>query len=261
MKKIVILFSLIFCCILGLLLNKSNICSFNRCVYISNILSKPKYYIFNAPSKVFQSTISGINNIIKIPSLFEENKKLKTQLSDYNNISIENVKLNARNKELEKICNFVRNHNTIVYSAKAIIQYQNNFLSQAIIPVSSKSDIGHLVLKNNCVLGKIISVKKYFCEIALLTDLRCKILATAGDYSFIVTGKGHNKDLVVKYLEKDQVDQLKVGQTIFCASDYSNQIPGIVIGHISKISNSKVYIKPSQTLNSNSIVHIIQTKK
>ncbi len=183
---------------------------------------------------------SGI--IQKIPSLQEENKRLKKLL--YSSRTLNSSKIQMA--ELIKV-NLNPFHNKIIINEGA---KKNIFIGQAVI-----DSLG--------VLGRVSEINSDFSIVTLITDPAYAILGinTRTNKRIVISGIGDNRKLIAKYIPFNE-DILE--GDIIITSGLDNIFPeGYMIGQISKIDRTEnddflnVFVTPSSSLSSNREVMLL----
>tara|TARA_Y200000002_G_scaffold125556_1_gene103107 strand:+ start:233 stop:1054 length:822 start_codon:yes stop_codon:yes gene_type:complete len=183
---------------------------------------------------------SGI--IQKIPSLKEENKRLKRLL----NSSDTTISSKILIAELIKV-------NLSPFSNKIVLDkgIENNIF------------IGQIVIDSMGVLGQISEVNKDFSIATLITDPGHALLAvnTRTEKRVVISGTGDNRFLKAKFISLNE--DVMEGD-ILITSGLDNIFPeGYVIGQISKINKNlqkdflEVNVIPSSSLSSNREVMLL----
>ena len=183
---------------------------------------------------------SGI--IQKIPSLKEENKRLKKLLSSSESIIDSRILV----AELIKV-------NLSPFSNKIVIDkgMKDNLLE------------GQTVIDSQGIIGQISEVHKKISIVTLLTDPGHALLAinTRTEKRVMVSGTGDNRYLKAMYISLNE--DIKEGD-ILITSGLDNIFPqGYLIGVISKINKKlnrdflEVNVRPSSSLSTNREVMIL----
>ena len=183
---------------------------------------------------------SGI--IQKIPSLKEENKRLKKLLNSSNTTMSSKILI----AELIKV-------NLSPFSNKIVLDkgIENNIF------------VGQIVIDSMGVLGKVSEVNKDFSIATLITDPGHALLAvnTRTEKRVVISGTGDNRFLKAKFISLNE--DVMEGD-ILITSGLDNIVPeGYVIGQISKINKNlqkdflEVNVIPSSSLSSNREVMLL----
>jgi len=183
---------------------------------------------------------SGI--IQKIPSLQEENKRLKKLLYSSNTSSSSKIQM----AELIKV-NLNPFHNKIIINEGA---NKNIFIGQTVI-----DSVG--------VLGQVSEINNDFSVVTLITDPAHALLGVNArtNKRIIISGIGDNRKLIAKYIPLNE--DIQEGDIII-TSGLDNVFPeGYLIGQISKINRKEsddflsVFVTPSSSLSSNREVMLL----
>ena len=183
---------------------------------------------------------SGI--IQKIPSLKEENKRLKKLLNSSDSTMSSKILI----AELIKV-------NLSPFSNKIILDkgHKNNIFT------------GQIVIDSMGVIGQISEVNKDFSVATLITDPGHALLAVNArtDKRIVISGTGDNRFLKAKFISLNE--DVMEGD-ILITSGLDNIFPeGYMIGQISKINKNlqedflDVNVTPSSSLSSNREVMLL----
>ena len=183
---------------------------------------------------------SGI--IQKIPSLKEENKRLKKLLNSSNTTMSSKILI----AELIKV-------NLSPFSNKIVLDkgIENNIF------------VGQIVIDSMGVLGQVSEVNKDFSIATLITDPGHALLAVNArtEKRIVISGTGDNRFLKAKFIS---LNEDVIEGDILITSGLDNIFPeGYVIGKISKINKNlkedflEVNVTPSSSLSSNREVMLL----
>lgn len=183
---------------------------------------------------------SGI--IQKIPSLQEENKRLKKLLYSVNNSSSSKIQM----AELIRV-NLNPFHNKIIINEG---RNKNLFIGQTVI-----DSVG--------ILGQVSEINNDFSVVTLITDPDHALLGVNArtNKRIIISGIGDNRKLIAKYIPLNE--DIQEGDIII-TSGLDNVFPeGYLIGQVSIINRKEsndflnVFVTPSSSLSSNREVMLL----
>ena len=202
------LFTLLFISILIIILSSLNIkiikdlkSIINEAVYrTSFIVSVPENFLINSYLKVAEYS-----------NFYEDYKKNKEELKNFQSKEILNEIIISENDELKKLIeDFTFTRNKIL--AKVIVDHDSPFSKTLIINKGSKDGlkIGTNIYDENYLIGRVIETNFKTSRVLLLSDLNSNvpISISPGDVQAIVVGDGIDSGKI-KYVKDNLVEDIQ----------------------------------------------------
>ena len=184
--------------------------------------------VANLPVNLFSSAGKTTNEIF---FTFQENKKLKEELSELRAKNFQVEFLSNQNKNLRKTLESDKDNSDEKTLAKVLLDKDSPYLKSIVINRGSKSGInkGMPVVDGNYLVGKIVEVNYLSSRVLLLNDLNSRIPITFGNDSIqaILSGKGEKKP-VLEYLP--ELYEPYGNLTVFTSGKDGVFLPGIPVG-------------------------------
>ena len=188
----------------------------------SSIISMPSKSLSNF-SNFIQSHLSLYNDY---DDLKQENKKLKSNVSELNFLQLEN-------SQLRELIDQQVASNSKLLSARVMIDKQSPYLNSFIINIGSNKNIrnGMEVLDGKNFIGRTVDVNFFSSRVLLLTDLNSKIPVVVEPSSThaILSGKGTNEP-TLDYLPEEY--KISNGDKIYTSGKEGIFSPGIPVGEV-----------------------------
>ena len=205
------------------------------------------------PTKIYSTTSNIIGSHFtlynKYNKTIEENKKLKSKISDTDFLKLENTQLRQLiDEQVESSDNLM--------SARIMLDEQSPYLNSFIINIGSNKNIkkGMAVLDGKNFIGRIVDVNYFSSRVLLVTDLNSKIpviVEPSGEHA-ILSGYGENK-LILEYLSENH--EIKDGDKVYTSGKEGIFSPGIVVGE-AKTKKENLQVKLYSDLNQITFVNI-----
>ena len=202
------LFTLLFISILIIILSSLNFkiikdlkSIINEAVYrTSFIVSVPENFLINSYLKVAEYS-----------NFYEDYKKNKEELKNFQSKEILNEIIISENNELKKLIeDFTFTRNKIL--AKVIVDHDSPFLKTLIINKGSKDGlkIGTNIYDENYLIGRVIETNFKTSRVLLLSDLNSNvpISISPGDVQAIVVGDGTESGKI-KYIKDNLIEDIQ----------------------------------------------------
>ena len=202
------LFTLLFISILIIILSSLNFkiikdlkSIINEAVYrTSFIVSVPENFLINSYLKVAEYS-----------NFYEDYKKNKEELKNFQSKEILNEIIISENNELKKLIeDFAFTRNKIL--AKVIVDHDSPFLKTLIINKGSKDGlkIGTNIYDENYLIGRVIETNFKTSRVLLLSDLNSNvpISISPGDVQAIVVGDGTESGKI-KYIKDNLIEDIQ----------------------------------------------------
>jgi rod shape-determining protein MreC len=202
------LFTLLFISILIIILSSLNIkiiknlrSIINEAVYrTSFIVSVPENFLINSYLKVAEYS-----------NFYEDYKKNKEELKNFQSKEILNEIIISENNELKKLIeDFTFTRNKIL--AKVIVDHDSPFSKTLIINKGSKDGlkIGTNIYDENYLIGRVIETNFKTSRVLLLSDLNSNvpISISPGDVQAIVVGDGTESGKI-KYIKDNLIEDIQ----------------------------------------------------
>ncbi|MDA8790977.1 rod shape-determining protein MreC [Candidatus Pelagibacter bacterium] len=202
------LFTLLFISILIIILSSLN---FKIIKDLKSIISESVYrtsFIVSVPENFL------INSYLKVSeysNFYEDYKKNKEELKNFQSKEILNEIIISENDELKKLIeDFTFTRNKIL--AKVIVDHDSPFLKTLIINKGSKDGlkIGTNIYDENYLIGRVIETNFKTSRVLLLSDLNSNvpISISPGDVQAIVVGDGTDSGKI-KYIKDNIIEDIQ----------------------------------------------------
>ena len=209
--------------------------------------------VISSPIKGISNLTDFTNNHLNLYSnydkLVKENKKLNSNISEVDFLTLENAQLRKLiDEQVESTSNLV--------SARVMLEEQSPYLNSFVINIGSNKNIknGMAVLDGKNFIGRIVDVNFFSSRVLLIADLNSKIpilSEPSGNHAIL---SGHGKDeLLLDYLPENH--SVKDGDKIYTSGKEGIFTPGIPIGKI-KIEKNKVKVLLFSDLSQITFVNI-----
>tara|TARA_B110000196_G_scaffold268016_1_gene241965 strand:- start:1799 stop:2650 length:852 start_codon:yes stop_codon:yes gene_type:complete len=228
------LLGLIFFSIIFLFLSSFN---YKAIDYVKIVIREIVYrssFIVSVPENALKKNYSIIKNHL---TLYEENKKNKSELEFLKSKDLLNEFIVLENKRLKSIVDdYLILSNEIV--AKILIDKQSPFLRSVVANKGSKDNIklGMIVLEGEYLVGKIVEVNYLTSRILLLSDLNSKIpvLIEPNGIQSILSGTGADNGVIQYSRTKNIIENNSIIYTSGSGGLFKAGIP------IGKIANKNL---------------------
>ena len=236
-------FSLFFLITLAAIIFFLDIKNFTIISVSKNIINDAIYRLVNVANLPVNLFSSAGKTTSEIFFTFQENKKLKKELSELRAKNFQVEFLSNQNKNLRKTLESDKDNSNEKTLAKVLLDKDSPYLKSIIINRGSNSGIakGMPVIDGNNLVGKIVEVNYLSSRVLLLNDLNSRIPVTLGEQGAqaILTGKG-GENPSLEYLPDQFIGQNDI--TVFTSGKDGIFLPGIPIGK-TIIKDSKNFVK------------------
>jgi rod shape-determining protein MreC len=202
------LFSLLFISILIIILSSLN---FKIIKDLKSIISEAVYrtsFIVSVPENFL---INSYLKVAEYSNFYEDYKKNKEELKNFQSKEILNEIIISENDELKKLIeDFTFTRNKIL--AKVIVDHDSPFSKTLIINKGSKDGlkIGTNIYDENYLIGRVIETNFKTSRVLLLSDLNSNvpISISPGDVQAIVVGDGTDSGKI-KYIKDNLIEDIQ----------------------------------------------------
>jgi rod shape-determining protein MreC len=202
------LFTLLFISILIIILSSLN---FKIIKDLKSIISEAVYrtsFIVSVPENFL---INSYLKVAEYSNFYEDYKKNKEELKNFQSKEILNEIIISENDELKKLIeDFTFTRNKIL--AKVIVDHDSPFLKTLIINKGSKDGlkIGTNIYDENYLIGRVIETNFKTSRVLLLSDLNSNvpISISPGDVQAIVVGDGTDSGKI-KYIKDNLIEDIQ----------------------------------------------------
>ena len=202
------LFTLLFISILIIILSSLN---FKIIKDLKSIISEAVYrtsFIVSVPENFL---INSYLKVAEYSNFYEDYKKNKEELKNFQSKEILNEIIISENNELKKLIeDFTFTRNKIL--AKVIVDHDSPFLKTLIINKGSKDGlkIGTNIYDENYLIGRVIETNFKTSRVLLLSDLNSNvpISISPGDVQAIVVGDGTDSGKI-KYIKDNLIEDIQ----------------------------------------------------
>jgi rod shape-determining protein MreC len=202
------LFTLLFISILIIILSSLNIKIIKN---LKSIISEAVYrtsFIVSVPENFL---INSYLKVAEYSNFYEDYKKNKEELKNFQSKEILNEIIISENEELKKLIeDFTFTRNKIL--AKVIVDHDSPFLKTLIINKGSKDGlkIGTNIYDENYLIGRVIETNFKTSRVLLLSDLNSNvpISISPGDVQAIVVGDGTDSGKI-KYIKDNLIEDIQ----------------------------------------------------
>ena len=211
----------------------------------TKILDYGSYFVysFSAPIKTISLSYQNIKDIYNV---YNENKKLKDDVSRIEMLENELISLKHENNLLKNTLNI---KNTLYFdyqTAKVLVGIRSSFLKTLVILSGYDDQIyeGFPVISNNDLLGYIYESGKLTSRVLLITDINSRIPVTVLNKNSRIILSGNNSNYL-DILNLGDVNNIRTGDELVTSGDGGVYPQGIPVGKIIKISNNKLMVRPN----------------
>ena len=202
------LFTLLFISILIIILSSLNIKIIKN---LKSIISEAVYrtsFIVSVPENFL---INSYLKVAEYSNFYEDYKKNKEELKNFQSKEILNEIIISENNELKKLIeDFTFTRNKIL--AKVIVDHDSPFSKTIIINKGSKDGlkIGTNIFDKNYLIGRVIETNFKTSRVLLLSDLNSSvpISISPGDVQAIVVGDGTDSGKI-KYIKDNLIEDIQ----------------------------------------------------
>jgi len=202
------LFTLLFISILIIILSSLNIKIIKN---LKSIISEAVYrtsFIVSVPENFL---INSYLKVAEYSNFYEDYKKNKEELKNFQSKEILNEIIISENNELKKLIeDFTFTRNKIL--AKVIVDHDSPFSKTLIINKGSKDGlkIGTNIYDENYLIGRVIETNFKTSRVLLLSDLNSNvpISISPGDVQAIVVGDGTDSGKI-KYIKDNLIEDIQ----------------------------------------------------
>jgi len=197
--------------------------------------------IVSIPEKKFNEYYIKAKDHLNLYNLKNEEENL---LEKYNAEKLANEYLISENNRLREIIGEQQlSQGSII--AKVLLDKESPFLNSIIINKGSKDNIelGMAVVKDECLIGKVIEVNFLTSRAILITDINSKIAGVIEPLGIhvIVSGNGKTQG-VIEYLKDENYPKLNDELNIYTSGVAGIFKPGIPIGKL-KMNNKEILVE------------------
>ena len=229
----------------------------------ASYLISPIYKIAEVPVEIyynFKTHIESKNSLIK------KNESLEKKIFIQSGIIQKIPSLKEENKRLKKLLNSSNSEmSSKILIAELIKVNLSPFSNKIVLDKGSENNIfvGQVVIDSLGILGQVSEVNNNFSVATLITDPGHALLAVNArtDKRIVISGTGDNRFLKAKFISLNE--DVMEGD-ILITSGLDNIFPeGYMIGQISKINKNlqedflEVNVTPSSSLSSNREVMLL----
>ena len=213
--------------------------------------------LVSLPSKITSNSYSFFKEHLTLYKNYketeEENKKLKSNISESNYLELEN-------SQLRKLIDEQTSSGSNYVSARVMLDKQSPYLNSFIINIGGNKNIknGMAVLDGNYFIGRIVDVNFFSSRILLVSDLNSKIsiITEPSGTHGILGGHGENKT-TLEYLPENH--KIKSGNIVYTSGKAGIFTPGIPIGE-TQVFNQEVTVSLFSDLSQITFVNIVTDK-
>lgn len=231
----------------------------------SQKLDDAKMTMQNTLAPIFSSTSKITNTIddffLNFNTVSELNKKNEALLKENANMEMwrnRALRFEAENLSLKDLLKFKKPRKYDFESARIAIDNSNSF-NRAIIVDAGELEKNQSVVSAHGLIGRVLNVAAEHSRVLLITDINSKVPAVIERNRTKVIASGRNtKQLRLEYLPEDA--DITVGDRLITSGDGAVYVPGLLIGTVSYIEDSKVKIKPATDFNRIEFVSILRER-
>jgi len=226
------LFTLLFISILIIILSSLN---FKIIKDLKSIISEAVYrtsFIVSVPENFL---INSYLKVAEYSNFYEDYKKNKEELKNFQSKEILNEIIISENNELKKLIeDFTFTRNKIL--AKVIVDHDSPFSKTLIINKGSKDGlkIGTNIYDENYLIGRVIETNFKTSRVLLLSDLNSNvpISISPGDVQAIVVGDGTDSGKI-KYIKDNLIEDIQDQSIAYTSGTGGVFRSGAPIGRVS----------------------------
>ncbi|HSQ97817.1 MAG TPA: rod shape-determining protein MreC [Rickettsiales bacterium] len=224
-------------------------------------ISRPFFVIAKVPFNLLTDFIFSIKDLALT---YIKNEDLKKENITLRKLYLETLEMGTENKELKEMVNFI-DEIKIEFNfvtSKVYLSPKNNMVNSFILNVGTRNYIkeGYIVIgKNKSVIGRVINVRKNYCDVLLLTDINSKIpVYTLNTNEKLILSGINDSYLNIDFFNSKKPNLID-GDLVYTSGD-SNVIPnGLYVGKIKKI-HDRFVVETDENINTISNVMIIIPK-
>jgi rod shape-determining protein MreC len=226
------LFTLLFISILIIILSSLN---FKIIKDLKSIISEAVYrtsFIVSVPENFL---INSYLKVAEYSNFYEDYKKNKEELKNFQSKEILNEIIISENNELKKLIeDFTFTRNKIL--AKVIVDHDSPFSKTLIINKGSKDGlkIGTNIYDENYLIGRVIETNFKTSRVLLLSDLNSNvpISISPGDVHAIVVGDGTDSGKI-KYIKDNLIEDIQDQSIAYTSGTGDVFRSGVPVGRVS----------------------------
>ena len=223
----------------------------------SSHIIKPIYLAASFPSNLYSSSLKYFNSK---NNLIEENKTLKNKIFIQSGIIQKIPSLKQENKRLKKLLGASNSEYSSKILIATLIKVNLNPFSNKVIINKGKNEnlyIGQSVIDSEGILGQVSEINYDFSVVTLISDASHALLGvnTRTNKRIFISGTGDNRKLKAKYISLNE--DILAGD-ILITSGLDNVFPeGHLVGEVSKIHRNinddflDITVIPSSSMSSN----------
>tara|TARA_Y100000817_G_scaffold306455_1_gene291692 strand:- start:451 stop:1305 length:855 start_codon:yes stop_codon:yes gene_type:complete len=211
--------------------------------------------ISSSPIKFSSATKNFFSNHILV---YNENKKLRSELNSLKERKFENLYLETENKKLQEILNIEKESVFQTTTAKVIIDKNSPYLNSVVLNKGTSAGIklGMPVLSNGYLAGRIVEVNFFSSRVLLLNDLnsRIPVVISPNGSQAILLGSGKKKPNLEYLPENFEMNETNL---VFTSGKDGVFYDGISIGKVVFEDNKikvDLFSDPNQLLFVNVVV-------
>ncbi|MFL2560133.1 MAG: rod shape-determining protein MreC [Gammaproteobacteria bacterium] len=235
----------------------------NKIRFDASYIIKPIYSIAAIPSNIYNSILEHIDSK---SDLLKKNELLEKKIIIQSGILQKIPSLQEENKRLKKLLDSSATKNSSrILMAELIKVNLSPFSNKLIINKGEKNNLflGQVAIDSIGLLGQVSEINKDFSVITLISDPSHALLAVNArtNKRVVISGTGDNRKLKAKYISLNE--DVKKGD-ILITSGLDNIFPeGYLIGQISKVNKNlnqdfqNVDVVPSSSLSLNREVMLL----
>ena len=192
--------------------------------------------------------------------IYEENKKLKSELEELKNKNFNTSFLETENKKLQKLVQLEKKSNFKTVVAKIIIDKESPYLNSVILNKGSNAGIklGMPVLNKGDLSGRVVEVNFLSSRVLLLNDLNSRIPVTVSPTGSqaILSGSGTIKPNLEYLPENFSLDE---NNLVFTSGKDGVFYEGISVGQV-VLEDDKFKVKLFADPNQLQFVNVVLDK-
>ena len=211
----------------------------------TKILDYGSYFVYSFSTPIKTISLS-YQNIMNIYNVYNENKKLKDDVSRIELLENELISLKHENNLLKDTLNIKNTLYFDYYTAKVLVGIRSSFLKTLVIFSGHDEKIyeGFPVISNNDLLGHVYESGKLTSRVLLITDINSRIPVTVLNKNSRIILSGNNSNYL-DILNLGDVNNIRVGDKLVTSGDGGVYPQGIPVGKIVKISSNKLMVRPN----------------
>ena len=200
--------------------------------------------VLNVTSKITNMVASAVEETVKLYDTSKENDKLILENRRLQKWERSAIKLEAENKVLRNLLNFVPDKKASFITARVIADTSGVFANSIILNAGSVNNIkkGQAAINSEGLVGRVAGVGEHSSRVLLITDLnsRIPVFVQPGNIRAILAGDNSSYPRLIHLTPGMSIDQ---GKKVVTSGHGGVFPPGLPVGQVKSVDESGIRVR------------------